>query len=94
MGCMSHQKLDTEEEVQELKERYDCCSICMAEWEKDEVISRSHCDHYYHQSCIEAWVRIGGSTCPVCRRDLTTPDAGASSPQRELQGAENYRQLE
>lgn len=46
----------------------ECC-ICQSEYSDKEVIVRTPCLHYYHQSCLAGWLdrdRI----CPLCRLDL------------------------
>jgi len=47
------------------KEKDIVCSICLAEFE-DEEIGRLVCDHSYHVACIQQWLNRGKKTCPMC----------------------------
>ncbi|KAL4429059.1 hypothetical protein ABPG74_022145 [Tetrahymena malaccensis] len=48
----------------------DKCSICLIEYEKDEiVIVLPKCKHYFHQDCIKLWLQ-SNSKCPFCRDNI------------------------
>lgn len=32
----------------------------------------SPCDHFYHEDCILSWTKLSASTCPQCRKELTS----------------------
>ncbi|KAF3660435.1 putative kinesin-4-like [Capsicum annuum] len=44
------------------------CSICLMEYEKDNVVCElPRCKHVFHMECIEGWVERSQFTCPLCR---------------------------
>ncbi|KDO68437.1 hypothetical protein CISIN_1g037626mg, partial [Citrus sinensis] len=46
----------------------EICSICLMEFEKEDVVSRlTRCCHLFHADCIERWLDCNQFTCPVCR---------------------------
>lgn len=47
----------------------ECCAICMEEFTKDDTLTVLKCNpkHYFHNHCIEDWVKKGKNTCPLCR---------------------------
>ena len=45
------------------------CSICMGNLEKDEDVSKLPCEHCFHSSCVEKWLKEYNYTCPVCRKE-------------------------
>ncbi|KAG2325433.1 hypothetical protein Bca4012_039916 [Brassica carinata] len=55
------------------------CSICLCEYMEEEMLRMMpECKHYFHVSCLDAWLKLNGS-CPVCRNSpLPTPQ---STPQ-------------
>ncbi|KAJ4866289.1 RING-H2 finger protein ATL68 [Raphanus sativus] len=55
------------------------CSICLCEYMEEEMLRMMpECRHYFHVSCLDAWLKLNGS-CPVCRNSpLPTPQ---STPQ-------------
>lgn len=46
------------------------CAICWGEFRENEEVTPLMCDerHLYHTRCIEAWIRKGNNTCPLCRK--------------------------
>lgn len=44
----------------------DTCSICLDGYEKNNRVRVLGCNHVYHSSCIEAWLRRR-PTCPMCQ---------------------------
>ncbi|KAI4384096.1 hypothetical protein MLD38_009863 [Melastoma candidum] len=46
------------------------CTICLHEYEGTDVIKMLPvCDHFFHQVCVERWLRRH-PTCPICRIPL------------------------
>ena len=48
------------------------CAICWAEFQLDEEVTPLLCDqrHLFHTTCIEAWIRNGHNSCPLCRKQI------------------------
>lgn len=48
------------------------CAICWSDFQENEVVTPLICDerHLYHTTCIEAWIRKGNNTCPLCRNNI------------------------
>ncbi|PWA95509.1 hypothetical protein CTI12_AA046660 [Artemisia annua] len=43
------------------------CSICLVDYKRVDVIrSLPECDHMFHRTCIDTWLKVN-PTCPVCR---------------------------
>jgi len=45
------------------------CSICLDEFNENELLFQLICNHYYHKKCINDWLQKNRS-CPLCRQDL------------------------
>ncbi|XP_050212076.1 probable E3 ubiquitin-protein ligase RHY1A [Mercurialis annua] len=45
------------------------CSICLESFKDGDKLIRLQCDHRFHSSCLDPWVRTCGD-CPYCRRDI------------------------
>lgn len=50
------------------------CSICMDQVELGTEVTVLPCTHWFHFSCIEAWL-IQHNTCPHCRRSIDSASA-------------------
>lgn len=58
------------------------CAICQEEIAVNGV-KISHCDHLYHESCLQNWFSLS-VRCPVCRHDIREVDQEAqTSPDEE-----------
>ena len=42
------------------------CVICQENIEKNEVIRKIKCNHYFHVDCIDQWL-VNHKTCPTCK---------------------------
>jgi hypothetical protein len=45
------------------------CSICLCEYQQDEILAEVGCGHKYHDSCISAWAECH-YRCPLCNCDM------------------------
>lgn len=45
------------------------CAVCLREYEVDDTIRVLGCNHFYHKSCVDPWLRVK-SSCPVCRQPI------------------------
>ena len=51
------------------KIEYDC-AVCLESMVKDETVTELKCNHTYHTSCIETYLKQYNYKCPVCRADV------------------------
>lgn len=51
------------------------CYICLADYEVGDKIRSLPCQHEYHMSCVDKWLKEIHGVCPLCRGDVreTTP---------------------
>jgi len=54
------------------------CCICLADFEKDEEIRKLGCNHMFHKTCVDEWLRRNHS-CPLCKNTVEPP-APSNSP--------------
>jgi len=45
------------------------CSICLEEYSKNNKIMILNCNHTFHKSCLELWIK-DNNTCPICRENI------------------------
>lgn len=45
------------------------CSICIIDFEKEDKISITNCNHIFHTDCITEWGKYK-TECPICREKL------------------------
>ncbi|XP_047079563.1 E3 ubiquitin-protein ligase RHA1B-like [Lolium rigidum] len=55
------------------------CIVCLERLQAaDEVRRLGNCAHAFHRCCIDGWIDLGRTTCPLCRsRLLPRPPARA-----------------
>uniref|UniRef100_A0A251V2X0 Putative RING/U-box superfamily protein n=1 Tax=Helianthus annuus TaxID=4232 RepID=A0A251V2X0_HELAN len=65
-----------------------CCAICLCEYKEAEMLRMlPDCKHYFHLTCVDAWLKLN-ATCPVCRNSpLPTP---LSTPLAEVVPLSQY----
>lgn len=63
------------------------CSICMDEVNIGEVVTELPCKHWFHHSCVSAWL-IEHDTCPHCRKGITKHAEGGANAQASASGAQ------
>ncbi|CEG77999.1 hypothetical protein RMATCC62417_12668 [Rhizopus microsporus] len=49
------------------------CSICLSEYENDDLLCKLWCGHIYHRDCVKEWLSLN-ATCPLCKRDFRGKD--------------------
>ncbi|OQR91553.1 hypothetical protein ACHHYP_04582 [Achlya hypogyna] len=51
------------------------CTICLVAFSANEFqtagqIVKTSCDHLFHATCIDSWIGMAKTTCPLCRKDI------------------------
>ncbi|GMJ07254.1 hypothetical protein HRI_004394600 [Hibiscus trionum] len=46
------------------------CHICLAEYEEGDKIRVLPCQHEFHMSCVDKWLKEIHGVCPLCRGDV------------------------
>lgn len=60
-------------------EKYDRCTICLMDIEKDDKIIKLKCSHYFHKDCITDYLKEFDYKCPVCREEVGKSKAHINS---------------
>lgn len=45
------------------------CSICMDDFDDDDIVRQAPCKHLFHRVCIDRWLKKENYKCPVCRKE-------------------------
>ena len=61
-------------QVKDLPEKEDgekySCIICMEDFNDEEEFGvHTHCNHFFHETCLEEWLKINHK-CPICKRKV------------------------
>ncbi|MED6206126.1 hypothetical protein PIB30_023989 [Stylosanthes scabra] len=62
----SHKKVDAAEGGNDAEQ----CYICLAEYEEGDQIRVLPCNHEYHMSCVDKWLKEIHGVCPLCRGNV------------------------
>uniref|UniRef100_A0A7S3DEG4 RING-type domain-containing protein n=1 Tax=Palpitomonas bilix TaxID=652834 RepID=A0A7S3DEG4_9EUKA len=68
------------------------CCICLDEYEEGTRVRKLKCNHFYHQACIDEWLKKN-LECPLCKARVG-PDSGDSDGRREREESDGQRQRE
>ena len=52
-----------------IKKDTKSCTICISDFEKEDMISITNCNHIFHTDCIKEWGKYK-TECPICRDPL------------------------
>ena len=47
--------------------QHSSCSVCLEEFKDNETISKTSCNHMFHENCLETWLKTN-IKCPFCRQ--------------------------
>ncbi|ORX43082.1 hypothetical protein DM01DRAFT_1411679 [Hesseltinella vesiculosa] len=45
------------------------CSICLSEYEPDDLLCKLWCGHHFHKDCVHEWLALN-PLCPLCKQDF------------------------
>ncbi|KAI9308350.1 hypothetical protein BJ944DRAFT_260418 [Cunninghamella echinulata] len=45
------------------------CTICLSNYENDDLICVLPCNHHFHKDCVHEWLALNYK-CPLCQRDF------------------------
>lgn len=51
----------------------NACPICLIDYEIGDKLRRLPCAHYFHQMCIDRWLRQSSKLCPMCKHNVLEP---------------------
>ncbi|KAI0780368.1 hypothetical protein BD413DRAFT_607684 [Trametes elegans] len=58
----------------------DMCPICLDNYQPaDDCLRIPHCSHWFHEGCIQQWLKTA-RTCPVCRGRVVRPPSANEAP--------------
>jgi Ring finger domain len=69
--------------------RFNCCPICLGEFEEGEMVSCSSsthpmaCNHLFHEVCLHAWLSKH-SSCPLCRFEMLSSTTASTTTTTSL----------
>jgi hypothetical protein len=47
----------------------ECCAVCLVDYEQGDLLRSLPCNHRFHQTCIDTWLRQR-CVCPLCMQDI------------------------
>jgi hypothetical protein len=67
--------------------------VCLIEFEMEDLVRKTICDHLFHKECLEQWLKKH-ENCPICRKNLSKKDledfkAGLDKKTEENKNNEN-----
>eukprot|EP01018_Ginkgo_biloba_P015029 Gb_04301 [translate_table: standard] len=49
------------------------CAVCLDDFQmRDQVRELPRCPHVFHRDCIDSWIRLLNTVCPLCRSSLVS----------------------
>lgn len=45
------------------------CSICLCDYEHNDILRQLSCGHHFHKKCLDEWLRLNAK-CPLCVQEL------------------------
>lgn len=52
-----------------ISKQENCCVVCLLEFEQEDLVRITLCNHIIHKSCFDSWL-VRNKTCPLCRQSL------------------------
>ncbi|CAN6328407.1 unnamed protein product [Urochloa humidicola] len=53
------------------------CYICLVEYEEGDCVRILPCNHEFHLTCVDKWLKEIHRVCPLCRGDVCRSDASS-----------------
>ncbi|KAA8916693.1 hypothetical protein TRICI_001151 [Trichomonascus ciferrii] len=50
-------------------ERDDTCAVCLEDMADPDPVRLLACNHIFHAECIDIWITVRRSCCPLCKAD-------------------------
>lgn len=50
-----------------MQTKLEKCTICLSDFEHNDIVRLLHCNHFYHQNCIDPYLKHYNNKCPMCR---------------------------
>ncbi|KAJ2305048.1 hypothetical protein IWW55_002135, partial [Coemansia sp. RSA 2706] len=47
------------------------CAVCLDDFAVGDKVRQLPCQHYFHVSCIDPWLRKNSAVCPLCNFDVS-----------------------
>lgn len=76
-NCKSHSGLgryngypNIEIPINEIYHELNNCIICLDDFNQNTIVTKTHCNHFFHYKCIEKWC-FRHLTCPFCREPIS-----------------------
>ncbi|KAK6946571.1 Zinc finger, RING-type [Dillenia turbinata] len=51
------------------------CYICLVEYDEGDSMRVLPCNHEFHRTCIDKWLKEIHRVCPLCRRDISRSES-------------------
>mmetsp|Transcript_15340 Transcript_15340/g.23883 ORF Transcript_15340/g.23883 Transcript_15340/m.23883 type:complete len:140 (+) Transcript_15340:524-943(+) len=46
------------------------CPVCQEEWKEGDQQRVLPCEHRFHTSCVDRWLKDHKAQCPLCKKDV------------------------
>ena len=53
-----------------LHDNWSTCSVCLSDFQPQDLMLRLPCSHFYHKACVSMWFSQH-NTCPLCKQNVT-----------------------
>ncbi|CAA6655978.1 unnamed protein product [Spirodela intermedia] len=55
----------------------ETCAICLEDYRDGETLRVLPCLHEFHSVCVDSWLLMWGTFCPVCKHEMSTENCNA-----------------
>lgn len=60
------------------KNKMQKCTICLEDFQNDDMNIILHCNHHFHSDCVKEWLSKHSYKCPICRIEVGESEAHLS----------------